>query len=291
MVIMDPWFSSRKTCAYVNINCANLRQQSPWHEARDDSDIVALQVASIDEPSALFSLAISHCSNLKMPSSVRHLVGLTSFDIYNTTIVEWANSSALDRVAHPNLRTLGLIRVNTSSVFPVGLVHPLDIADLRLIATDLLDLPLELDALWPNLKYISLEHGHMREFPPLLASLPRILRLGVTNNQITSVPDTLPGAYRLLSLGRNPIRSLPTNMRTTETLSAMQFDHTNVSVVPNWLREVLRARPQVRVFGHETPFCEMAGSAETYGVQCTGPGLRDEGIFPLIEFDELMAVK
>ncbi|KAJ0409986.1 hypothetical protein ATCC90586_009663 [Pythium insidiosum] len=298
VVVMKPWFSSRQTCAYANINCARLRSRGPWRDARDASEVVAMQLARVDDPAALLSLVISHCENLTLPPGVRRLVGLTSLDIYNASLAAWPAQSALDRDAHPDLRTLGLLRVRTGGAFPRGLLSPLDVADVRLIATDLEDLPLELDALWPNLKYVSLEHGRVRAVPRLLASLPRLLRLGLTNNRLASVPASLPGDYRLLSLNRNPLQALPASLPRTETLSAVQFDHTNVSAVPQWLRDLLRAgsrsRPRVRVFGYATPLCaatDAASARERDGVQCHGPGLRDGGVFPFQEYEEIMALE
>lgn len=292
LVPMRPWFTRRYACAYANINCRAGRTGNPSGRTAISDEAEIEERLSAFKPNALRYLVISHCSALKMPAIVQRFQNLQMVEVYNSTIIEWPDTAAFTTRSHPYLRRFGLIRTNLSTL-PDALVQDAPFVFISLIATNLTTLPDSIRSNWKALQYFTMEHGQLREIPREITAMERLERLSVCDNLIEALPESLPGAYSVLNVARNPLRALPRAISDASRLRTVTFEHTQVVDVPTWLIDAMATRASsLSVFGIDSPFCERvaaSSSSTTTGVSCSQPSQFVDGHYALAFISKILA--
>ncbi|GAB9472753.1 hypothetical protein Gpo141_00009925 [Globisporangium polare] len=292
LVPMRPWFTRSYACAYANINCRAGRTGNPSDRTAifDEGEIE--ERLSAFQPNALRYLVISHCSALKIPATVQRFHNLQMVEVYNSTIIEWPSTATFTSRSHPNLRRFGLTRTNLSTL-PDALVQDAPFVFMNLIATNLTTLPDSILSNWKALQYFTMEHGQLREIPRAIAAMEGLERLSVCDNLIEALPESLPGAYSVLNVARNPLRALPRTIRDASRLRTVTFEHTQVADGPTWLADAMAARAKtLSVFGNSSPFCEHVAalpSSPASGVTCSQPSRFVDGYYMLALISQTLA--
>ncbi|GAB9472754.1 hypothetical protein Gpo141_00009925 [Globisporangium polare] len=164
---------------------------------------------------------------------------------------------------------------------------------MNLIATNLTTLPDSILSNWKALQYFTMEHGQLREIPRAIAAMEGLERLSVCDNLIEALPESLPGAYSVLNVARNPLRALPRTIRDASRLRTVTFEHTQVADGPTWLADAMAARAKtLSVFGNSSPFCEHVAalpSSPASGVTCSQPSRFVDGYYMLALISQTLA--
>ncbi|KAJ0403117.1 hypothetical protein P43SY_009547 [Pythium insidiosum] len=268
-----PWLATSVACVIREFNCHRQGVESP-----DDAALAWSNAAS------LITLMITHCPALRMPVAVRGFANLISFEVYNSTIVEWNASAALDATTPQQLAYLAIIKSNMSRL-PDGLVaHALPpvLRDIEIVATNLSALPSDLHLRWQPMNMLYIERSHFTEVPLTLRQLA-IDDFSMAGNAIAAFPR-LHHHYGMLTLSRNPIPELPSSVSAALTIDTLSLESSTLASdgeasLPPWISE--QVSTPIRLWG--TPYCETwAGRLPVAAkATCFGPTTLEDGRYPL----------
>ncbi|GLE07414.1 hypothetical protein PINS_up017623 [Pythium insidiosum] len=265
-----PWFADSVACVIREFNCHRHGVESP-----DESALEATSNAA-----SLITLMITHCTALRMPVAVRSYPNLISFEVYNSTIVEWNESAALDASTPQQLAYLALVKCNMSRL-PDGLVVralPPVLRDIEIVATNLTALPSDLHERWHHMNMLYIERSAFLEVPETLRRLA-IDDFSMAGNAIEAFPP-LNRAYIMLTLSRNPIHELPSTVSPMLTIETLGLEGSAVSSLPAWT--TTQVNTPIRMWG--TPFCDQPkthAAPENVKATCAGPTSLQNGRYPL----------
>jgi hypothetical protein len=253
---VKPWSTNQPSCSLLELNC-------------DEGGISGkkTEVAPLwseFDPSTVFRVVIRHCPQLELPEKLAEFSDLKELKIYNSTVTEWSENSALTQTSHSKLTTLFLIRVNmTNGELPVGLQaedFPQALEDIEFCVTNLRSLPEDLDLKWPQYASIYLEASEFQEVPPSLARLaPYDLSLSL--NPISSIPKELfeRDSVAYLSFGGTLISELPKDVAVmSRSLYDVNLSDTNVSFFWAWIDPLIMEPSDLAppITAWNTPYCE-----------------------------------
>ncbi|GLD97522.1 hypothetical protein PINS_up006212 [Pythium insidiosum] len=273
---VTPWFGAPTavSCAIFEFNCHRRGVTTPHSDS----------LLTLDR-SALVSLILSHCTALVVPPAVRSFSGLSTFEIYNSTVVQWAEDAAIDADVHPQLTYVGLIRLNMSGL-PDGIVPrpprslPLSLQDVEIAVANLTALPEDLADRWHGMAVLYIEHTLLAEFPLALQEL-HVDDLSLGCNAIATMPTLRPDAsYYKLSLACNPLQELPPALSDGVSVARLALEQTALASLPEWVF----SRVTEGAFLWDTPLCRERASdaaAPPFPVVCAASGEFDDGNFPL----------
>ncbi|KAK1944482.1 hypothetical protein P3T76_004394 [Phytophthora citrophthora] len=269
-----PWAVSRPYCFLVSLDCYRLGISGHLEE-------VDLKWREFDG-STVVMMVIKHCPQLDVPDTFNEFHQLISIKVYNTTILEWRESTAITNTNHPNFLSLMLVRVNmTDGHLPAGFQStemPLNLYDFEFCVTNLKELPDDLDLKWFPGSYIIIEYSQFQEVPATLLRLaPPYFSL--SGNPISELPPEIFEVEGLTDLGIGDINisELPYNVtQLSTTLSTIYAEGTRISSFWAWTDAFL-GRPSIRdvprsIYAGNTIYCDdlekiKDGSASTFGIE------------------------
>jgi hypothetical protein len=276
-----PWGVTRPACNLVVIDC--YRDGIAGHASEIQASLEPLYAPSIGR------LTIRHCIALEMPSTIQSLSNLESIKLYNTSIAKWEDAAALTATSHPVLVNVNIHRAQMpDGLIPRGL-QSLDFPStcnvFSFVATNLGEIPDDLDAKWPHGRLVDFGFGNLTVIPDTLLRLNPILLL-LEATAIENVPQEVfeLSEVRVVDLRDTQVSSLPSELRTLPSkLSSMNLDNTLVSSFPEWVDEWLEFpgdyRYPERISAAESPYCKereriFAGKLAAFSVS-TGSRLMD----------------
>lgn len=273
-----PWFATKYSCSVMNFNCH-----------RNGSTGVSEEAFDYLEESSLVALVISHCPELRIPTSIQRFRNLLGIDIYNSTIAEWREEAAITKAHHPSLTYIIFARVNMTEL-PPGVLQPLPstMTDFEISVTNLTALPDDLHTRWHPMALFYVEYTLISEFPSTLLELS-VDDLSLVGNAIEVIPE-FPAHHEpkfvALSLSQNALKSLPESLGDTSDLGFLSIENTLVGTLPKWVDDVKQSATNIYAFG--TPFCLSMSEderAKEYGagavLTCSDTNARREGKYPL----------
>lgn len=256
LVQVHPWGVSRPACSLVLLNCLT-------DNTDGDSAYSVAQWSQLDAES-LKSLLVRNCPRFQVPSTLTSFRSLTTFKVYNSTILEWGEDAAFSQHSHPAMHGVMFMRVNfTNGELPLGLLSPRFPPSLNIIGfvvSNLRVLPDDLHLKWPRYSAIHLDSTQFTVFPETLWKIsPSILIMPYT--PIKSVPKELfeLEAMWYLDLAGTELSALPEDVPVlTNPLLGINLGGTNISVFPSWIdpwlqRMANRNAPPLAAAG--TPYC------------------------------------
>ncbi|DAZ94338.1 TPA: hypothetical protein N0F65_012141 [Lagenidium giganteum] len=270
-VHLYPWFSTEPSCSMLEMNCKRDGISGSTHDFDSVFD-------GIDRNS-LSSVIIRHCPALHITSRILDFPSLLSFEVHNSTIVEWGADAAVNQHDHPILRSITLVNVNTTHL-PEGMLSddlPTLLTDIEICRTNLTLLPDDLDTKWPNIMYFYFEDSHLTEFPPVLTRMS-MSELSLVGNVVPSLPAAMLESPVLekLTLNGNPIAALPdvnATIGVSPVLYLLGLDSTLVSALPSWLTPAFASSVTVQM--GNTPWCAGAASMQRSSFGDIGGGIVD----------------
>ncbi|KAF4037081.1 hypothetical protein GN244_ATG10932 [Phytophthora infestans] len=152
---MHPWFAQNYSCAVIKYNCHAQGNTSAPSGALDWL-----------EREALRTIVFMHCSAFIMPESIQEFSSLMGIELWNTTLVQWGEESALSNDLHPMMLFIIMGYVNMTEV-PAGILRspPLArITDLEFTHTNLTALPDSVAESWSNVEVLYIEHSQLDQF-------------------------------------------------------------------------------------------------------------------------------
>ncbi|KAJ0395309.1 hypothetical protein P43SY_003207 [Pythium insidiosum] len=275
--VLHPWFvHAQPSCVTFEINCHRHRALTPNESA-----------FSTVNPNAVQFLLVSHCPALVVPRALRSLRNLGGLELYNSTLLAWPTDAALDVENQRRMRYVGIVRVDMAT-FPAALLESLPTAlnDIEFIATNLTELPEDLDRRWQTMEVVYVEHSLITVFPPVLLRL-RSFQISLTGNQITSLPFGRAGEAEqlpfMLILSGNPITELPDSIASTLWMGLLFLERTRVAhPLPTWVTNGSAVTDGVYLWG--TPFCaanDGSASRSVTKLDCDAPSVFAFGGYPL----------
>lgn len=257
-----PWFTSKPGCSLLEINC----RVEKFAGAASDIKRILSRV----EAEHLEHLVIQHCPSLEVPAQVNQLNHLLGLKVYNSAIAQWNEDAAITNSSHPMLRFIFLIDMN-ATVFPRGLLSPnfpSRLSQVVISRSNLMEIPDNLDTIWPKHLILVLEDMQLSAFP---VAVPRMmpLYLSLALNNLTEVPEALflASFIPLLILNGNPIKALPATPCSIGWLSLVS---TSLEVLPSWLTKSYLAMAYVGAAN--TPLCErLIAKGEATAAILPGP--------------------
>ncbi|KAJ8578821.1 hypothetical protein ON010_g384 [Phytophthora cinnamomi] len=177
LVQVHPWGISRPACSLVLLNC-------PTDNTNGEIEDAVAQWSPLDVDSVK-CLLVRNCPRFQVPSLLKSFRSLTTFKVYNTTIVEWKEDAAFSQDSHPTMKGAMFMRVNlTNGELPPGLLSARFPPSLNLIGflvSNLRVLPDDLHTKWPRNSAIHLDTTQFTEFPEVLWKIsPSILIMPYT---------------------------------------------------------------------------------------------------------------
>ncbi|KAL3660550.1 hypothetical protein V7S43_014305 [Phytophthora oleae] len=256
LVQVHPWGISRPACSLVLLNCLT--------DATDGERENVIAQWSEFNANSVRCLLVRNCPRFTVPPILTSFHALTTFKVYNTTIVEWGEDAAFNRIDHPNMHVVMFMRVNlTNGKLPPGLLSPNFPPSLNIVGfvvSNLRVFPDDLHTKWPWYSAIHLDTTEFTEFPATLWKIrPSILIMPY--NPITSVSKELFGleAMWYLDLAGTKISSLPDDVPAlVNPLLGLNLGDTNISSFPTWMDPWLQrmanpSAPPLAASG--TPYC------------------------------------
>ncbi|EGZ19094.1 hypothetical protein PHYSODRAFT_490724 [Phytophthora sojae] len=252
---VKPWSTSQPSCSLLELDCY-------------ESGIIGKEMEITPQwgafdPMTVVRVAVRHCSALEVPATLTEFTQLKELKIYNSTIKKWDESAAISQIAHPELTTLFLVRVNlTNGELPLGLhadVFPEALQDIEFCVTNLRTLPDDIDSKWPQYASIYLEVGEFDGIPPALVRLaPYDLSLSL--NPISIIPKELfeSESVAYLSFGGTLISELPEDVaELASTVYDVNLSDTNISFFWPWI-DSLAVVPadSPPITAGNTPYCD-----------------------------------
>ncbi|RLN58689.1 hypothetical protein BBJ28_00008283 [Nothophytophthora sp. Chile5] len=284
---MHPWFAHQCACSVMEINCYERGIAGREDETRG-------LLKSLDAR-VLNSLIISHCPALVVTEEIRRFGSLMSLELYNSTVVEWPSSASLSLPYVPSLVTVFIVRSRFGDGLPEGLTTDLapNIVDIEFAASDLGGpLPDDLDEKWSSVLMLYIEYCGLQEFPRALARM-EATDLSLVGNNISAIPEdlALAGTWMYLMVDRNPLETIPENFGELADLYFLTIQHSNITLLPQWLAKLQGEEGATNLRAFDTPYCRSLAvdSQEAELARCDKASLGD-GIFPLAMKDELRAI-
>ncbi|EGZ12364.1 hypothetical protein PHYSODRAFT_515823 [Phytophthora sojae] len=264
-----PWFATRPSCYLAGLDCHVLgisgaleEVESKWSEF-DSSTVV--------------QLLIRHCPAVEVPDIIGKFHALRGVKVYNSTIKDWGASAALTNANHPAMSSLFIVRVNmTDGLLPAGLQStdfPRTVYDIEMCATNLIELPDDLDTKWPSGAIIQVEYSQLLSVPLALVKLQPYY-LALTGNPITALPPEIFEVEGLLFLGISEmnINELPQNVtQLSSTLTSIYIGDTYISFFWRWADELVERMVTTPWFAARSTFCNefvniQNGTADSFSV-------------------------
>lgn len=244
-----PWFGRQPGCALLEINCI---EEQATGNAREIDEILRLF-----DPARIEYLVIRHCPLLVMPPRIQTLHLLLGLKVFNSTILDWSEETAVTNTHHPELRFLFLVDVKMREL-PIGLQSldfPKALRDIEFSRTNLTEVPDTLDEVWPKRIFIVFEECQLQEIPPVLLRMePQYL--GLSLNNISRIPSQLLEGFqtRMFLLDGNPIKSFPSALNRPPQFVLMDLIGTQISDLPAWMDDAFLA--STFVVAGNTPLCD-----------------------------------
>lgn len=282
---VHPWFSTGCVCSVHEINCF---KRGITGEA---SQIASIMQAL--DAKALNYLIISHCSELTVPADIRRFPRLLGLQFYNTTLVDWPRSASLSLPYLGRLDFVYVVRSRFLNGLPEGITYNIasSLQDLEFVASDIGNIPNDVDETWPKLMVLLIEHCGLQTFPRSLANIPELVDLSLVGNNISSVPDDRFASHAsmlILSLDGNPIATIPEIYATMASWFVLTVQDTQVASMPEAIGNQLQ-KGLIHVSAYNTPLCANS-STDPSSVGCRSPSARvRNGHFPLALVDSIRA--
>ncbi|DAZ94330.1 TPA: hypothetical protein N0F65_012133 [Lagenidium giganteum] len=247
---IQPWFTSKPSCAILEINCHRLNVEGNENE-------IGHVLQQVDEVT-LLSLIIEHCPVLKIPERIQSFRYLKMLEVYNCTVAEWSEYASLTNAHHPLLGMLYLVRVNWTTGLPPGLLShdfPQLLIDVEISKSNLTSLPDAVVDAWAGLELVVIEHSDVHEYPPQVVALKPPC-LAMTDNGFTSIPSlSSDQPSSTINLSVNPISALPPSLGDLSELRDLWIAYTNISdFPPELLQNFVDA--QIFVYAAYSPLCD-----------------------------------
>ncbi|KAG1691617.1 hypothetical protein DVH05_026780 [Phytophthora capsici] len=269
-----PWAVSRTSCYLAGLDCYALGINGEKDEVEDKW--------SKFDSSTVVQLLVRHCPKLEIPDLFAEFHQLRNIKIYNSTIVEWGDSAAITQTNHPAMASLFIVRTNmTDGLLPTGLQSvdsPHTLYDIEICATNLRELPDDLDTKWPLNAILQVEYSQLTVVTPALHRLEPYY-LALTGNPIHEIPPEVFEVQGMLflSISNMNLHQLPQNVTQLSTeLSWIFIGDTNISFFWEWTDELVermkgRANPWL---AGPSPYCDdlekiQNGTATSFSVPLT----------------------
>jgi hypothetical protein len=285
---MHPWFTTHCGCSVLEINCYEYGING--EAAEMDAILTSLDTRTLN------SLIITHCPALAITSTIQSFSNLLQFEIYNSTVVEWTSEASISATHLPRVGAVFIVRSTLGDGIPDGLMTDLSpsLIDVEFIASNLgPGLPDDLDAKWPDVTMLFIEHCRLQEFPRATARMA-LTDFSLVGNNISVIPDDLPEQlpWMYVYMDSNPLLDrIPDSLDVTDDLEFFSFQSTGITDIPRWLGT--RAEDgDTNVYAHDTPFCRALASSRTDDdfalAHCSDDAaiFSTEGVFPLAMKDE-----
>ncbi|DAZ98705.1 TPA: hypothetical protein N0F65_006737 [Lagenidium giganteum] len=226
VVPLRPWLTGNWCyCSVFKYNCFRAGTKTAM-----DADLELLH------DNTLNVLIFEHCPALEMPAGIRRFQQLLGLEVYNTTIAAWTIDAAITRESHPDLAYLIMPFVNMSAL-PEGILQPLpaSLTDIEIIHSNLSTLPNDVIEPWQGLEHLD--------------------TLSLIGNQLTAVSEfgQQDRHYVFLSLGYNPISTLPSAVSKPLRIAFLSLEHTAIALLPDWIKHPWSDTYQIYLQG--TPYC------------------------------------
>lgn len=286
---MHPWFTTHCGCSVLEINC--YEYGITGEAAEMDAILTSLDTRTLN------SLIITHCPALAITPTIRSFRNLLQFEIYNSTVVEWTREASISATHLPRVGAVFIVRSTLGGGIPDGLTTDLSpsLIDVEFIASNLgPGLPDDLDAKWPDVTMLFIEHCGLQEFPRAAARMS-LTDFSLVGNNISVIPDDLPEQlpWMYVYMDSNPLLDrIPDSLDVTDDLEFFSFQSTGIADIPRWLRTRAESGT-TRIYAHDSPFCRaLVSSGAADDVQalahCSDADaiFSTEGVFPLSMRDE-----
>ncbi|GLE03640.1 hypothetical protein PINS_up012542 [Pythium insidiosum] len=203
-------------------------------------------------------------------------------DIYNTTLVAWPQDAALDPDTQSYVSYLALVRVNVTT-FPEALRGPLPAAltDVEFVATNLTEIPDDLDTRWPTITVFYIERSLLTQFPMVLLRM-NIFQMSLLGNRIETAPiDAAEYLPYVLVLSNNLIKQLPDTIASRFPMALLFLENTEISgPLPSWLTDGVGVSDIAFLWG--SPVCDgLNTTASAVPISCVVPSEFAAGAYPL----------
>ncbi|KAG3197711.1 hypothetical protein PC128_g6598 [Phytophthora cactorum] len=228
---LRPWFAVNVSCSVLEFNCYKHGVVTPTSDQLDHL-----------QSDAVMAVIFEHCTEFKMPPSIRRFRNLLGLELWNVSIAKWGSEAALNADLHPEMIFLIMVYTNMTEM-PRGLLTtplPLLLGDIEISITNLTAIPEELAAAWSNVRLVYLEHTPLKEFPTALFKIPS-LSVSLIDDGLESIPDDLfttesrLDEYLEIAFSYNPIKELPSSIRDGLLVNYLSVDHTEVTELPAWV--------------------------------------------------------
>ncbi|KAG7379651.1 hypothetical protein PHYPSEUDO_008334 [Phytophthora pseudosyringae] len=270
-----PWFAQNVSCSVVKYNCYRQGVTSPAEDALD-----AL------ERKALASIVFEHCSEFRMPSSIRDFSNLLGLELWNVTLVTWGVEAALEAQLHPKMLFLVMVRVNMSTL-PEGVLRPPLpnlLSDFEIVLSNLTTIPEAVAEAWTSAETMYLEHSRLEEFPAALFRLP-LVEVSLINSNLQALPadlftsDAYPSSYTVLTFSFNPLHNLPALAKEGLEMNKLWLSHTNTTTLPAWTEAAVHELIEVG----NSPICQEEAAQLADIVECSDSEWNplESGSYPL----------
>lgn len=270
---LNPWFSSKDSCAVVEFNCHRQSVRSPPVDAFDWLD-----------PTTVSTVLFTHCPALVVPPAIRSFSSLIGLEIYNCTVVEWGTEAALSNDLHPHIIFLVFALVNMTGLPPGVLQTPFPekLGDIELSHTNLSSVPASLSTVWANVALVYIEYSLFVDAPAELLSIPALSELSLIGNGISVLPEhfsemIVTDSYVFLALCSNPLESLPKAIRHDLTFGFLSLENTEMTELPEWVSE----RVDENVYLSGSPICSLPTESSFVQASCSSRDSRTSGRYPL----------
>ncbi|KAJ0398678.1 hypothetical protein P43SY_006256 [Pythium insidiosum] len=256
VIPVRPWFTTRKGCALVELNC---HPSVTYRVASADADAMNRVLAVLDAPS-LAQLSVRHCHDVEMVPELQRFHSLLAMKLYNVTVASWTSAAALHADYHRRLCIVYIVYTTfPNHELPAGLLSPSfppALLDVEFSFARLRALPSDLSTLWHKQMVLYFEYCGLKEFPRVLLDM-QPLQLFVGGNSFQSLPPELfySAGFDLLAVGANPLTELPSevDLARLKGSNRLRFERTDISALPNWMNATVATRLQL--FAGETPLC------------------------------------
>ncbi|ETI55808.1 hypothetical protein F443_01561 [Phytophthora nicotianae P1569] len=251
---MHPWLASNFSCAVVRYNCYKEGVTSP-----------SVEVLGWLEREAVRKIIFMHCSAFTMPPIIREFSSLMGVELWNATLVDWAEEAAVSAELHPMMLFALFIYVNMTGI-PPGILQtplPIQLTDLEFSHTNLTTIPESVVEPWNGMEIMFIEHSQINPFPSVLMQLPVLSDISLIDNEIETIPDDvfLNGAssyFYSVALSKNPLRKLPQGQNLNFDISYLGLEFTLLTEVPDWI--TTNVWDAVSLGG--SPLCQMKRNVE-----------------------------
>lgn len=247
-----PWGATRPYCSFVDVSCERLQISGYSHQIESMWERIGF--ATVER------IRLCHCPHLEFPTLLQKFSSLHSLKVYNSTIDKWDDNAAIKQTAHPHLAYLLLIRVTFSNgSLPLGILSPeipSSLREITICASNLKQVPDNLDTIWPKGITIFLELGLLSSVPGSIIRL-KPSALSLYGNSITSLPSSLfeIDDIDLLDIGGMHVYALPERVDApSPSLKLLFLPDTSVSVFHKWVDEVVPSLIQLVASG--APYCD-----------------------------------